>query len=239
MFLFGFFSAMSGQQFFADAPYQLYNVVYTALPILFVAVFDKLLPAQFLQDNPRLYQLQKHSAFDPMIFSGWILRAFLHAIVLFFIPYFSFGIQNISQSHGRADGIWYFSVTVYYCTVLTPTLLIMYDMANVTFLHWVALTCSVVALFLITWIMNLLNKLVPDLDDVVTTIDAPSLLPFLLLSASLLEPMLDFLPASSSPSSFFFCAFCSASSLSIQGMRQGTRGRSLVRGLTVLFVCAL
>ena len=25
MFLFGFFSAMSGQQFFADAPYQLYN----------------------------------------------------------------------------------------------------------------------------------------------------------------------------------------------------------------------
>ena len=31
MFLFGFFSAMSGQQFFADAPYQLYNVMYTAL----------------------------------------------------------------------------------------------------------------------------------------------------------------------------------------------------------------
>jgi hypothetical protein len=30
MFIFGFFSAMSGQQFFADAPYQLYNVSHVA-----------------------------------------------------------------------------------------------------------------------------------------------------------------------------------------------------------------
>jgi len=71
MFLFGFFSAMSGQQFFADAPYQLYNVMYTALPILCVAILDKMLPAQFLQDNPRLYQLQKHTAFDPLISAAW------------------------------------------------------------------------------------------------------------------------------------------------------------------------
>ena len=57
MFLFGFFSAMSGQQFFSDPPYQLYNVMYTALPILVVAIFDKLLPSDFLQDNPSLYHV--------------------------------------------------------------------------------------------------------------------------------------------------------------------------------------
>lgn len=169
MFLFGFFSAMSGQQFFPDEPYQLYNVMYTALPILIVAVFDKMLPAEFLQDNPTLYQQQKHTAFDPMIFSGWIFRSFLHAVVLFFIPYAAFGITNVPESAGRADGIWYFAATAYYCTVLTPTFLILFEMANITFLHWVSILCSLLSLFIVTWIMNYLTTIVPDLAGVVNT----------------------------------------------------------------------
>jgi hypothetical protein len=169
MFLFGFFSAMSGQQFFNDAPYQLYSVVYTALPIMVVAIFDKMLPAEFLQDNPTLYQRQKHTAFDPLIFSGWIFRSFLHAIIIFFIPYAAFGVANVSQSDGRADGIWYFATTAYYCTVMTPTLLILFDMSNVTFLSWMALASSVSSLFIVTWIMNYLTSLVPDLNGLINT----------------------------------------------------------------------
>jgi len=175
MFLFGFFSAMSGQQFFQDAPYQLYNVVFTALPILVVAVFDKPLSASFLQDNPRLYQLQKHTAFDPMIFSGWILRAFMHACIIYFIPYAAFGVDNVSQSDGSADGLWFFSMTVYYCTVMTPTLLIMYDMSNITFLHWMSILCSVAALFIITLIMNFMTSLVPDLNGLITLMYATAM----------------------------------------------------------------
>lgn len=139
----------------------------SALPILIVAVFDKMLPAEFLQDNPTLYQQQKHTAFDPMIFSGWIFRSFLHACVLFFIPYAAFGVDNVSTSNGYADGIWYFATTAYYCTVLTPTFLILFDMANVTFLHWISILCSLASLFVVTWIMNYLTSIVPDLAGVV------------------------------------------------------------------------
>ena len=143
--------------------------MYTALPIMAVAILDKMLPADFLQDNPSLYALQKHTAFDAMIFSGWIFRAFLHGCVLFFIPYGAFGVENINQSEGRADGIWYFSTTAYYCTVMTPTLLIIFDMSNITFLNWLALLSSVSSLFVVTWIMNYLTSIVPDLDGVINT----------------------------------------------------------------------
>jgi len=175
MFLFGFFSAMSGQQFLPDAPYQLYNVMYTALPIMVVAVFDKLLPAGFLEDNPVIYQRQKHTAFDPVIFSGWIFRAFLHACIIYFATYWSFGVDNISQSGGRADGIWFFATTAYYATVMVPTLLILYDMANITIIHWISIACSVAALYLVTWIMNYLYTIVPDLAGVVNTMYASAM----------------------------------------------------------------
>merc|ERR1712091_226533 len=52
MFLYSFASGFSGQQLFNDPPYQLYNIAYTAFPILGVAVFDKLLPAKALENNP-------------------------------------------------------------------------------------------------------------------------------------------------------------------------------------------
>lgn len=42
-FFFGVYSAFSGQQFFNDFLLQLYNVVFTALPVIFAAVLDKVL----------------------------------------------------------------------------------------------------------------------------------------------------------------------------------------------------
>lgn len=143
-----------------------------ALPVMVVAVFDKMLPADFLQDNPTLYQRQKHTAFDPMIFSGWIFRSFMHGVIIFFIPYASIGIDNNNQHSGRADGLWFFASAVYYCTVMTPTLLILFDMANVNFLSWMSVLLSVAALFIVTLIMNFMTTLVPDLAGIITTLYA-------------------------------------------------------------------
>ena len=79
MFLFGFFSGFSGQQFFDDPNYEIYNVIYTALPVLALAVLDQPLPARTLQDHPVIYRSSRRQAFSPRIFMQWIVRAFLHA----------------------------------------------------------------------------------------------------------------------------------------------------------------
>ena len=56
MYIFGWYSAFSGQQFFNDAIYILYNVCFTALPILALAVFDQGgLSRATLENDPRAY----------------------------------------------------------------------------------------------------------------------------------------------------------------------------------------
>ena len=55
-YYFGFFSGFSGQQFYNDPPFQLYNVIYTALPIMVVALLNKELPRNVLQNNPSLFR---------------------------------------------------------------------------------------------------------------------------------------------------------------------------------------
>ena len=92
LFFFGFFSSFSGQQvrllrlvcsdliaclfvaqLFHDAFYQLFSVAFTALPPLFVGVFDRLLERKTLQDHPAAYQsLREKPLFGPTVFAQWI-----------------------------------------------------------------------------------------------------------------------------------------------------------------------
>ncbi len=51
---------LTRSQFYNDPPYQLYNVMYTALPILVLSVLDQELKASVLEDYPQvcMYDMQ-------------------------------------------------------------------------------------------------------------------------------------------------------------------------------------
>jgi magnesium-transporting ATPase (P-type) len=172
MFLFGFFSAFSGQQFFDDPPYQLYNVMYTALPILFVAVLDKTLPMRDVQNNPLLYKQAKNAAFTRPLFFSWIFRSMLHTCVFWFICYAAVATNNISGRDGSSEGIWFFATIVYYCCVLTPTFIIIYEMTEIGFLQALTIFLSVLALYIVTLIINALKSIDPNLYGIVEEIYA-------------------------------------------------------------------
>ena len=57
--LFGFYSQSSGTQVYNELVFQLYHIALTSLPILFVAVFDKPLPAKALMNTPSIYRESK------------------------------------------------------------------------------------------------------------------------------------------------------------------------------------
>jgi len=78
MYFFGFYSGFSGQQYFNDPPYQLYNVMFTALPVMVVAVWDQHLPRETLENNPLAYKEAKGRVFTVRKFWSWIFRSFLH-----------------------------------------------------------------------------------------------------------------------------------------------------------------
>ena len=169
-FNFGFLSGFSGQQFFNDPPYQLYNVVFTALPVIIIAIFDKQLPRAVLQNNPIAYQEAKSKAFSPLIFSTWILRALVHGLIIFWIPYGIIGVQDVADSNGTVHGHWTFSTTVFLCVVIVPTLLVIFEMTTITLLHVVSVLASLGSLFLFTFLLSTLLSFDPDLYGVVAYI---------------------------------------------------------------------
>ena len=55
IFWFGFYSGFSGQTIYNQWQYQLYNTIFTALPICIFAIFDKQYEREELLSNPKLY----------------------------------------------------------------------------------------------------------------------------------------------------------------------------------------
>lgn len=74
-YFFGFHSGFSGQQFFNDPIYQLYNIVFTSLPVMALSLFDRLLPADVLENNPSVFREARAKAFTKLQFGTWIMRA--------------------------------------------------------------------------------------------------------------------------------------------------------------------
>lgn len=159
-YFFGFFSGFSGQQLWVDTPYQLYNIMYTALPIIVLALLDKSLPRHALQNTPEVFRESKGLYFRRKTFYGWIGRAMLHSVIVFFIPYWTVGDDVIIMGtmngamEGQATGIWVFSSIVFNCVVLLPSTIIIFNMTNITIVHVFCIFCSIGSYYLTVYLFN-------------------------------------------------------------------------------------
>jgi len=152
---FGFDSAYSGQQYYFDAIYQLYNVAYTALPIIIVALLDQPLPRDTLHNNPKAYHEQKYKVFGTLRFFGWIFRAFVHSWIIYYVPRYSLGVNSILGENGQIAGMYYVSTITYYSACIVPNLIIFFELNTVSFLVVTSVLCSLGALWLMSWMISL------------------------------------------------------------------------------------
>jgi phospholipid-transporting ATPase len=66
---FGFFSAFSGQTLYEAFIYQLYNIMFSAVPIIWFAIFDFQFKKETFMENPKLYEIGlKHKCFGTKVF---------------------------------------------------------------------------------------------------------------------------------------------------------------------------
>jgi magnesium-transporting ATPase (P-type) len=89
LFLFGFLNAFSGQTFYDKWLYQLYNVGFTAFPIMIFCIFDQEYLREIFHTRPSLYGIGlNNERFNTGIFWLEILRAFsCGAVILVFCFY--------------------------------------------------------------------------------------------------------------------------------------------------------
>jgi magnesium-transporting ATPase (P-type) len=65
--------------FFNDPAFQLYNIMFTALPVIVLGVFDQGLPRHTLQNMPAAFRRQKGTEFN-----GWVFFTVRSATRRFF-----------------------------------------------------------------------------------------------------------------------------------------------------------
>jgi len=88
-FYLSFFSAYSAQSLYVGFLISTYNLLWTSLPTLASAIFDKDVSDRTVENNPQLYiesHLEKRHQFLWNI-SCWILTGLWHSAVAFFFPW--------------------------------------------------------------------------------------------------------------------------------------------------------
>lgn len=129
MWFFGFFSAFSGQQWFNDPIYLLFNIAFTALPIVIMAIFDQGgLTRDTLEDDPKAYlSISNGFFFNDRRFIAWVFRAAWNAVVIFGIVYSAVGWNDVSGWSGQNHGLWLTSTVVYTIVVMLCTFRIFFE----------------------------------------------------------------------------------------------------------------
>ena len=167
----GFKSGWSAQQFYIDTLWQIYNVIFTALPVLFVAVLDKPLPRYTLQNSPVAYREARGRAFRARDFVNWIGRAVRDSIIIYGLPIWFLG-ESMVFANGQVLDIWFMSAVVLYCAVFVPTIVVMFNMTTVSLVTVLALLSSYSSILVIPWFLNLFLSFDSSLFMVINTMYA-------------------------------------------------------------------
>lgn len=103
----------SGQTLYEKYHYQLYNVVYTFLPIIIYAVLDQELPEKMLLSNPKLYAAgPKKALFNNRRFFSWFLVGAFEALLITVICLWVLDV-DYTMKRGGTFGFWVFGMAVF------------------------------------------------------------------------------------------------------------------------------
>ncbi|EGR31812.1 phospholipid-translocating p-type flippase family protein, putative [Ichthyophthirius multifiliis] len=141
-----FYSGFSSQTVFDDWNISLYNLIFTALPLIVRAILDQDVNYQYynvdkfynlnetdiMQVNnlikkrkhyiknqmPNLYYLgQKNMLFTNSIFTFWVIEGIMHGAIIYYISFWSVSSEILKK--GQNSSQWSFSLIMFTATVLT------------------------------------------------------------------------------------------------------------------------
>ena len=161
-FWFVFFNGFSGQSPIEKWTFSLYNVVYTALPILAVGLFDQCIERDVLNAFPRLYASGiRKRFFSTRVFGGWIAAAVYHSLVFFFVT--SGAIEHgIFSADGTVAGLFANGTIIISVVVLTVTAKLMLETNNWTVVNAVCVGLSLIGFFFWIAVYSFMGQISDD-----------------------------------------------------------------------------
>jgi len=114
---FGFYSTFSGQTLYEPIIYQMYNIVFTSVPIVWFAVMDFQFEKKELLSNTYHYRIGlKDKCFGTMVFWRWFSLGAFKAFILMYICLYAMDISM--RPDGHMLGLWPEGAIVYAGVVL-------------------------------------------------------------------------------------------------------------------------
>ncbi|KAF3533387.1 hypothetical protein DY000_02041156 [Brassica cretica] len=143
-FWFTFRTGFSGQRFYDDWFQSLYNVFFTALPVIVLGLFEKDVSASLSKRYPELYREGiRNSFFKWRVVAAWATSAVYQSLVCYlFVTTSSFGAIN---SSGKIFGLWDVSTLVFTCLVIAVNVRILLMSNSITRWHYITVGGSILA----------------------------------------------------------------------------------------------
>ncbi|VVA90796.1 unnamed protein product [Arabis nemorensis] len=143
-FWFTFRTGFSGQRFYDDWFQSLYNVVFTALPVIVLGLYEKDVSASLSKRYPELYREGiRNSFFKWRVVAVWASSAVYQSLVCYlFVAASSFGAIN---SSGKIFGLWDVSTLVFTCLVISVNMRILLMSNSITRWHYITVGGSILA----------------------------------------------------------------------------------------------
>ncbi|XP_010255676.1 PREDICTED: phospholipid-transporting ATPase 3-like [Nelumbo nucifera] len=152
-FWFTFQTGFSGQRFYDDWFQSLYNVIFTALPVIIVGLFDKDVSASLSKKYPELYKEGiRNTFFKWRVVGVWAFFSLYQSLIFYyFVTISSRGGQN---SSGKTFGLWDISTMAFTCVVVTVNLRLLMACNSITRWHHISVAGSILAWFVFIFLYS-------------------------------------------------------------------------------------
>ncbi|WOL18362.1 phospholipid-transporting ATPase 3-like [Canna indica] len=152
-FWFTFQTGFSGQRFYDDWFQSLYNVIFTALPVIILGLFDKDVSASLAKKYPELYKEGiKNVFFRWGVVAVWAFFAFYQSLIFFYFT--TAASRNGHNSSGKIFGLWDVSTMAFTCVVVTVNLRLLMACNSITRWHSLSISGSILAWFVFIFIYS-------------------------------------------------------------------------------------
>ena len=137
----------SGQRLFEEYMYQLFNVAFTALPVIVFGIFEQDLTWKDCLAYPHLYRIgpaRGHAT--KRAFAAWLLCGLWHSVCVFFIPFYSLA-STMANEDGIPSDLFLLGAVVYLALMLVVNAKILLESYYVNYLFVGSIAVSVAAWF--------------------------------------------------------------------------------------------
>mmetsp|Transcript_42587 Transcript_42587/g.97679 ORF Transcript_42587/g.97679 Transcript_42587/m.97679 type:complete len:1123 (+) Transcript_42587:130-3498(+) len=139
----GAVSMFSGQKYYNDIMYQVYNVLHTMLPIVIFGILEQDVGRTLSVKYPELYKAGHDREYLKLRVSAiWLMQGLWHAIVCFWVPYLTLSNGNITSSDGKANDIWLCGSVTYLLVVCVANFRLLLETYYLAWFVWLGLGFS-------------------------------------------------------------------------------------------------